>query len=180
MVSSVTYVKESLGPDEEIIHIGNFHWMYTVSAILAIVWGVILCVAVLIGAVFVQQHFLGGMYSDSLLGQIRELHPLIRLFAFLMFIMGLLRFAQMMIVKVTTEIAITNSRLIYKRGLVARHVGEMSIDRIEGVNVLQGIIGRILNYGRVMIRGMGVGEVVLPPIEDPVNFRRMIEKAKNY
>ena len=84
----------------------------------------------------------------------------------------------MMVIKATTEIAITNTRLVYKRGLVARHVGEMSIDRIEGVNVLQTILGRIFNYGRLAIRGMGIGEVVLPPIEDPITFRQAIEKAR--
>ena len=96
-----------------------------------------------------------------------------------MFIMGLVKFAQMMVVKATTEIAITNNRLIYKRGLVARHVGEINIDRIEGCNVLQPILGRIFNYGRVLIRGMGVGEVTLPPLEDPISFRRAIEEAKS-
>ena len=85
----------------------------------------------------------------------------------------------MMIIKATTEIAITNRRLVYKRGLIARYVGEMNIDRIEGVNVLQGVWGRIFNYGRVMVRGMGVGEVVLPPIEDPIRFRKAIEKARS-
>ena len=76
------------------------------------------------------------------------------------------------------EIAITNNRLVYKRGLIARQVGEISIDRIEGVNVLQTVFGRIYNYGRLAIRGMGVGEVVLPPIEDPITFRKAIEKAR--
>ncbi len=54
----------------------------------------------------------------------------------------------------------------------------MSIDRIEGVNVLQSIMGRIFGYGRVMVRGMGVGQVVLPPIENPIAFRKAIEKAR--
>ena len=85
----------------------------------------------------------------------------------------------MMVVKSTTEIAITSSRLVYKRGLVARHVGEMSVDRIEGVNVLQSMWGRLFNYGRLAVRGMGVGEVVLPPIKDPLMFRQAIEKAKS-
>ena len=54
----------------------------------------------------------------------------------------------------------------------------MSIDRIEGVNVLQTILGRLFGYGRLAIRGMGIGEVVLPPIEDPIAFRQSIEKAR--
>ncbi|MCB9991296.1 MAG: PH domain-containing protein [Rhodospirillales bacterium] len=172
------YIQESLSPDEELVHVGHFHWMYTLSAILGIVWGIIGCIAVIIGGIYFMMNFGPGMHAQTTIGLIRELHPGIRLSAFFVFLLGLLSFAQKMIIKATTEIAITNSRLIYKRGLVARYVGEMSIDRIEGVNVLQGIFGRIFNYGRVMVRGMGVGEVVLPPLADPVAFRRAIEKAR--
>ena len=85
----------------------------------------------------------------------------------------------MMIIKATTEIGVTDIRLVYKRGLVARAVGEINIDRIEGVNVLQGILGRIFGYSRVMVRGMGVGEVVLPPIAQPIRFKKAIEKARS-
>ncbi|MGH1377264.1 MAG: PH domain-containing protein [Alphaproteobacteria bacterium] len=172
------YVQQSLGPSEELIHIGRFHWMYTVSSFMSIFWG-------LFGSIFVivmAHHayiFLGYMPADvGYRESMSILHGGVRLFSFLVFILGLVKFAQMMVVKATTEIAITNTRLVYKRGLVARHVGEISIDRIEGVNVLQPILGRIFNYGRIMIRGMGVGEVLLPPIEDPIAFRRAIEEAK--
>lgn len=172
------YIQESLSADEEIIHVGRFHWMYTVAAIMGIFWGLVGCIAMLAGGIWFQMNFGDGLYAQNLLGMIRELHPAIRLGAFFIFLMGMLSFAQRMIVKATTEIAITNSRLIYKRGLVARYVGEMSIDRIEGVNVLQSILGRLFNYGRVMVRGMGVGEVVLPPLENPIAFRKAIERAR--
>lgn len=180
------YVQQSLAPDEELIHIGHFHWFYNFMAVMSIVNGVIGCILILIGSVYLFEHFgqyltrgdTYGFVSDSLLGKIRELHPGIRLFAFFVFIMGLMRFAQMMVVQASTEIAVTTSRLIYKRGLVARYVGEMSIDRIEGVNVLQTVMGRLFGYGRLMIRGMGVGEVILPPIADPILFRKAIEKAR--
>jgi hypothetical protein len=46
------------------------------------------------------------------------------------------------------------------------------------VNVLQTILGRILGYGRLMVRGMGVGEVILPPLANPIAFRKSIEKAR--
>ncbi|MFP4098435.1 MAG: PH domain-containing protein [Alphaproteobacteria bacterium] len=173
------YVQQSLSPDEELVYVGKFHWMYTVGAFMSIVWGVILSIVIMFAAY--KGYELSG-YIDpqraGFLGAIQQIHPGIRGVAFLFFIFGLLKFAHMMVIKVTTEIAITNIRLVYKRGLVARQVGEISIDRIEGVNVLQTILGRVFNYGRVMIRGMGVGEVVLPPIEDPIKFRRSIEDAK--
>ncbi|MCK5374936.1 MAG: PH domain-containing protein [Alphaproteobacteria bacterium] len=173
------YVQQSLGPDEELVHVGKFHWMYTVSAFMSILWGLVLSILIM----FVAYKAYGYISPERIQGlgfisSIRVIHPGIRGVAFLFFIFGLVKFAHMMVVKVTTEIAITNNRLVYKRGLVARHVGEISIDRIEGVNVLQSILGRLFDYGRVMIRGMGVGEVVLPQIEDPIKFRRAIEEAK--
>ena len=69
--------------------------------------------------------------------------------------------------------------MIYKTGLISRYVGEISVNRIEGVNVLQSIMGRLLGYGTIIVRGMGVGEVRLPPIADPITFRRAIEKARS-
>lgn len=172
------YIQESLSPDEELIHVGKFHWMYTLQALLSILWGIVGCIAVIWGGIYFQLNWGNGFASHSWIGIIREVHPAIRLGGFLVFIMGLLGFARRMLIKATTEIAITNSRLIYKRGLVARYVGELSIDRIEGVNVLQGILGRMLGYGRIMVRGMGVGEVILPPLENPIAFRKAIEKAR--
>ena len=137
-------------------------------------------IIIIVGAIYAYKTMWPEeMQGSSFLQAILQLHPGIRIAAFMVFIFGLLKFAHMMVIKATTEIAITNTRLIFKRGLVARQVGEINIDRIEGVNVLQTIMGRIFNYGRIMVRGMGVGEVVLPPIEDPISFRRAIEKAKS-
>lgn len=172
------YVQQSLGPNEELIHVGKFHWMYTVNAFLTIIWGLFGAIMIMFIA-YKAYEFMGKLPSKTgFFEAIKIIHPGIRGVSFMFFILGLVKFAQMMVTKVTTEIAITNNRLVYKRGLVARHVGEISIDRIEGVNVLQPIMGRIFNYGRVMVRGMGVGEVLLPPIEDPISFRRAIEEAK--
>ena len=173
------YVEQSLGPNEELVHIGKFHWMYTVQAFMAIIWGIIISIMVVVGGVIVYKQM--GWFPPGLpaMEGVQYLHPGLRIGAFIAFVFGLLSFAQMMVVKATTEIAITNTRLVYKRGLVARQVGEMSIDRIEGVNVLQTILGRLFNYGRLAIRGMGIGEVILPPIEDPIVFRQAIEKARS-
>jgi len=172
------YVQQSLGPDEELIHVGKFHWMYTVGAFMSILWGLIISILIMFAAYKGYGMFNYLPEDVGFLGSIKIIHPGIRGVAFLFFVLGLVKFAHMMVIKVTTEIAITNNRLVYKRGLVARQVGEISIDRIEGVNVLQSILGRVFDYGRVMIRGMGVGEVVLPPIESPIKFRRAIEEAK--
>lgn len=178
------YVQQSLGPDEQLYYIGHFHWIYDVKSICSIVFGLILAVMIVGGTIWLQNNvalpFLPppAPAGASVLEQVRTVPAAVKLLSFLMFVFGLLRYAHLMVTKVTTEIAITNTRLIYKRGLVARYVGEMSIDRIESVNVLQSFWGRILDYGQLAIRGMGVGEVILPPIAQPINFRKAIEKAK--
>ncbi len=173
------YVEQSLGPDEELVHIGKFHWMYTAQAFMAVFWGVVGSLIVLFASIYMYIQMKEFPPNVGFVEAVRAIHPGLRICSFVVFILGLLSFAQIMVQKATTEIAITNTRLIYKRGLIARHVGEISVDRIEGVNVLQSVLGRILNYGRLAIRGMGVGEVVLPPIEDPIAFRQAIERAKS-
>lgn len=173
------YVQQSLGSDEEIVQFGHFHWWYTFEAFMAIFWGMVGSIVVIVGAVIMYKQLNHLPHDIGWIEAIPYIHPGLRIFSFLVFVMGLLTFAQRMVIKATTEIAITNQRLIYKTGLVARHVGEISVNRIEGVNVLQSIFGRMLNFGRLAVRGMGVGEVVLPPIEDPLRFRRAIEEARN-
>lgn len=175
------YIQQSLSPEEELIHVAYFHWMYNVSAVFNIVFSVFLAIGVITAALYLEPMMFGAAHMPhGLLAQIRELHPGVKILAFIIILLGLLRFAHMMITKATTEIAITNKRLVYKQGLIARYTGEINIDRIEGVNVLQGILGRIFDYGSVMIRGMGVGEVILPPIAEPVKFRKAIERARNF
>ncbi len=175
------YIRQSLGEDEELVHVAHFHWTYTFSAVFNIVFAVLLASAVIVASiklepmVFRSKDFSGMNWLET----VRAVHPGVKIIAFMVLVMGLLRYAHMMIIKATTEIAITNKRLVYKRGLVARYVGEMNIDRIEGVNVLQGFWGRILNFGRIMVRGMGIGELILPPIEDPIRFRKAIERARS-
>src|SRR5208282_2215451 len=53
----------------------------------------------------------------------------------------------------TTEIAVTNRRIIYKRGLITRHSEEMNMDKVASVDVDQSILGRMLNYGSIHILG---------------------------
>ena len=191
------YVSESLNPNEEIIRVGHFHWIYTFSAILWIVIGVAGMIAVLYAAYYfevwraVSNEFQGlpsslkdQAWADivqrrgGMLNIIKGLHFAIKIAAFVCLILGLLAFAQMMVVKAYTEICITTERLILKQGVLSVNSDELNVDRIEGVNVIQGVIGRMLNYGVVIVRGMGIGEVVLPPMADPVGFRRAIDQAK--
>lgn len=174
------YIQQSLGPSEEIIHLGQFHWMHDVKAVINIIFGVIMAVMVVVGGVFAYYKMGKIPPSVSFIEAIKYLPPALKIFAFIMFVMGLYSFARMMTEKATTEMAITNLRIIYKQGLMSRHVGEIAVDRIEGVVVLQSLWGRMFDYGQLAVRGMGVGEVVLPPIREPIKFRQAIQEAREF
>ena len=146
---------------------------------MSIFFGMLISVAIIIGGIIFKKST--GVFPPDLPVSVAipALPVYVKGMAFLMFVFGVYSFAIKMVHKATTEIAITDTRLIFKTGVVARNVGEISIDRIEGVNVLQSVLGRIFNYGRLGVRGMGVGEVILPPIEDPISFRQAIERARS-
>lgn len=174
------YVQQSLGPNEELIYVGHYHWMHDVKAAFNIVWGALMAVMIIWGGILIYQKtgkFPAGISFEE---GVQHLHIGFKIAAFAAFVMGLLSFSRMIVDKNTTEMAITNLRVVYKRGMVARHVGEIAVDRIEGVVVLQSLMGRMFDYGRLAIRGMGVGEVVLPPISGPIAFRQAIQQARAF
>ncbi|MBL3676887.1 MAG: PH domain-containing protein [Alphaproteobacteria bacterium] len=175
------YVQESLGRGEKLIRFGRFHWIYDIQAAMAVFWGAIIAGATLWGAVFLyRQTGTCPVALVSFWGCVPALHWGIKTLVFVLFAMGLWGCLHMMVVKISTEIAVTNRRLIFKRGLVSRQVEEMNIDRIEGVEVSQGILGRILGYGRVVVHGMGIGRMVLPTMANPVVFRKAVQWARNH
>ena len=74
----------------------------------------------------------------------------------------------------TTEIAITNRRIIYKSGLISRRTLEMNVDKVESVDVNQSFLGSILDYGTILVRGVGTGLEPLNTIVAPLEFRDTI------
>ena len=82
-----------------------------------------------------------------------------------------------------TEVAATNRRVIIKRGIIARDVVELQLDRIEGVVVNQGICGRVFGYGTLAFSGVGTLKADIPYVNDPPAFRRnvleLMEAARN-
>ena len=74
----------------------------------------------------------------------------------------------------TTEVAVTDRRIIYKTGFINRHSVEMHMDKVESVDVDQSILGRILNYGDITIRGTGETMERLHTIDRPIDFRNHV------
>jgi uncharacterized membrane protein YdbT with pleckstrin-like domain len=73
-----------------------------------------------------------------------------------------------------TEIAVTNRRVIYKKGWIRRHTNEMNMDKVESVQVDQSVLGRMFDFGTVKILGTGEGFEALRTIAGPIELRNNI------
>lgn len=94
-------------------------------------------------------------------------------------IVGLLFFVWVWISVRSTEIAITNKRVIAKFGFIKRRTVEINLDKVEALKVEQGVMGRILNFGTIFISGAGTSVAPIPHIADPLVFRRKFMEATN-
>lgn len=81
------------------------------------------------------------------------------------------------ITRTCSELAVTERRVIAKFGLIRRHTFEISIPRIETIEINQTILGRIFNFGIVLIKGTGSGIIPLPSIDAPLEFQRAVGVA---
>jgi uncharacterized membrane protein YdbT with pleckstrin-like domain len=77
----------------------------------------------------------------------------------------------------STELAITNKRVIAKFGFIKRNTVEINLEKVEALKVEQGVWGRFLNFGTIFISGAGTSVAPIPDIADPLVFRRKFMEA---
>ena len=97
----------------------------------------------------------------------------------LVVVLGLLFLVWAWINMRSTEIAITNRRIIAKFGFIRRSTVEINLEKVEALRVEQSLMGRFLNYGTVYISGAGTSVAPMKDIADPLVFRRKFMEATN-
>ena len=143
------YIEDNLMSNEDVVGRAHLHWIIYMSAI---VW---LVVGVLLGANIEESGWLPG-----------GLCILIALAAALVAFIN----------QKTSEFGITTKRVLLKTGLVRRNSLEVLLSKVEGIQVDQGILGRILGYGSVTVTGTGGAKDPFPRIAKPLNFRRIVQE----
>ena len=77
----------------------------------------------------------------------------------------------------TSEFAVTNSRLILKVGLISRYTTELLLTKVETIGVQQGLLARVLGYGDLVVTGTGGAREVFHRVRDPIGFRNHVQQA---
>lgn len=76
-----------------------------------------------------------------------------------------------------TEIAITDKRIIVKRGFVRRDTIEINLVKVESLQVEQNLLGRMLNFGDIIVSAGGGPMAPVMGIANPLEFRRLFNQA---
>jgi len=149
------YVEQVLQPGETVIYATSLHWLVYLRAIVLLIIAVICLLA-------------SWRLNDAI--AVAVLEVITGLFCLLALISAL----SALIRRSTTELAVTDRRVIYKTGIFQRHSMEMNRSKVETVGVDQSILGRMLGYGTVIVRGTGGSFEPIPFIGDPLSFRSHI------
>jgi uncharacterized membrane protein YdbT with pleckstrin-like domain len=149
------YIDDILQPGEKVLYSTNAHWMFYLPALGA--WIVAILLFVLSRSTTTEGLVLLCLSAAAVVA-----------------ILGLYWTLKAWFHRWTTETDVTNLRVVHKTGFITRKTFEMSLDKVESVDVDQSIAGRILNYGDVTVHGVGEGKETIRTIASPLAFRNAI------
>jgi uncharacterized membrane protein YdbT with pleckstrin-like domain len=140
------YIESSLIPGERIVYLARLHWI-------VFLWSVIFLILALVG-------FASGYESIGLV----------------FLLIGVFKGIFSLLDYLTSEFGLTNMRILFKIGWIRRRTFEMFLTKVEGIGVEQGIIGRILDYGTIVVIGAGGTREMFHKINAPLEFRRKAQE----
>ena len=149
------YIDEILQPGEKVLYSTNAHWVFYLPAFAA--WIAALVLLILSRSTTAEGLVLLCLSASAVVA-----------------LVALYWTAKAWFHRWTTETDVTNLRIVHKTGFIKRRTFEMALDKVESVDVDQTILGRILNYGDVTIRGVGEGIETIKTIASPLAFRSSI------
>jgi uncharacterized membrane protein YdbT with pleckstrin-like domain len=79
----------------------------------------------------------------------------------------------------STELAVTSKRVIVKHGFIQRSTIEINLNKVESIQVTQSLLGRMFNFGTLVVAGTGTSHAPLEGIAEPLAFRRAFVEAQD-
>ena len=143
----MSFIKDNLMPNENILYIARFHWMIFHFTII----------------LFLLALICYGTGDANIANKL--------------LMVAILKGTHSVIIYVTSEFAVTNKRVLGKFGVIRRRSMDILLPKVESVQVNQGIFGRIFGYGSVIVRGSGGTPNIFPKISKPFELRNQVQMA---
>lgn len=145
----MSYIQDNLMSEESVICVGHPSWLSTLFPLFFLILAVVL------------------RFTAPMLSYLSD----ILILTFLVYLL----FA-MLIIQVT-EYAITNKRVLAKKGLFSISTSGIVLNKVESVELYQSFLGRFLNYGTVIVSGVGGSKEIFPHIQSPEYFRNSLQEV---
>lgn len=152
-----SYVETIIGPGEHIVHVGRVSFVAILSPLLGGAFLIVVAIGLLLMPV----------------GSLGVTHALAGIAAAL----GVVVIVVALVRRASTELAVTNRRVIAKFGLIARSTVEMNLAKIESVRVEQTVMGRLFGFGSIIVTGTGSTMDPIRFIANAIAFRQAIQAA---
>lgn len=163
------YIEENLLRDERVVYEAHLsRWAFFGPIFWGIVLGPVLVIAVLVLKPYYQADFDKYPVSWKILEAVVAVCVIV----------AISTLASVWVRYRSTELAVTNRRVIAKFGFMRRETFELNIDRVEGIQVSQGITGRILGFGTLRIAGAGNADPI-PNISHPMRFKKAVMESQD-
>lgn len=91
-----------------------------------------------------------------------------------LFGLGIWRLIQAFILIYSTELVVTDRRVIVKFGVATTTTMEMDRRKIAGIVVHQTMNGKMMNYGLVTLRGFAGQVATLPAVANPYGLQKYV------
>lgn len=76
-----------------------------------------------------------------------------------------------------SEVTLTNRRLVFRTGFLSRRCGELPLENVESIYILEPLLGRIFGYGTVMVTTVGGAHFPMWFIGSPQTFHSALQQA---
>jgi uncharacterized membrane protein YdbT with pleckstrin-like domain len=144
--NNMSYVDDSLVPGETVLYRATISWA-------CLIWPVVLLA------------FLVWLAS--------KIHPLVVLIILVFAVFVITRF---ILAILSTEFALTNQRIIAKRGIIRHQSIEIMLSKVESVLISQSLDGRIFRFGTVTVVGSGGTDESFKSISHPLELRKRVNE----
>ena len=185
-------ISEMLSEGEEIREVFQFHWVARIAAFKAIF---IMIVFVWLSGMYQQLSWYNkawvffipiflvftcfGLLVGAAFGIFEFLTLHVSYFLLFGVILSITYTLYSLLELQTLEMLITNRRVICRRGIFQFQTKELSLSKIESINVEQSILGRVFNYATIIFSGVGTAKVEFEGVKEPWMTKSRIESIIN-
>ena len=141
----MSFIDNNLMPDEKVIYRTKLHWIVFLRPVIFLIMAILFTVS--------------------------DVPPFAVPFVLVFIIDTIAKIFRLF----TSEFGITDKRVLVKVGFIKRNTLEIFLSKIEGISVDQGILGRIVGSGTIIVIGTGGTPEPFKDIYSPLIFRQKVQ-----